>query len=440
MPGLNTEETRLIDVLDNLLSRIKSNRNRLLVAALVLAALVLALGVTPLAYADEDTTETTTATETKADDKAAEDKSKDEKADDKTTVAAAEEAVAAATEDELLPAAKAKEGPKGSSLMGNDLLWADRKIELTEYIAANDVIGAGETIIVKDSSAGGSYRLSGRVIKLTNSKAGEAITLAGQDITVADSTANAIALAGQYVSFSGVTGDLWIYADKAVIDGLVTGNAHIVAGSIEIGENAQIDGTLSGETGSQPKIAEGAVIAENKLKIEETPDKPADFMSAIDPIFLAISVANCLLIALLAEWVASDHTAGAATLLKKSVLGYLGAAVLGTIVVLLAIVLLCVPIVTIPASLAVVFAICAIALVSNGFTAAALGRLIFPNMGRFKSAILMGILVGLLCGLPYVGAPVRGLAFLFMMGYAIRSLRVGMLQRREERNQEVVQF
>jgi ribosomal protein S25 len=105
VPGLNTEETRLIDVLDNLLSRIKSNRNRLLVAALVLAALVLALGVTPLAYADEDTTETTTATETKADDKAAEDKSKDEKADDKTTVAAAEEAVAAATEDELLPAA-----------------------------------------------------------------------------------------------------------------------------------------------------------------------------------------------------------------------------------------------------------------------------------------------------------------------------------------------
>lgn len=429
-------------MLDCLLCAIKSNRSRLAIVALVLAALVVAFGVAPLAYADEETTGTATATETKADDKdaTADDKNKDEKADDKTTVAAAEEAVAAATEDELLPAAKAKEGPKGSSLMGNDLLWADRKIELTEYIAANDVIGAGETIIVKDSSAGGSYRLSGRVIKLTNSKAGEAITLAGQDITVADSTANAIALAGQYVSFSGVTGDLWIYADKAVIDGLVTGNAHIVAGSIEIGENAQIDGTLSGETGSQPKIAEGAVIAENKLKIEETPDKPADFMSAIDPIFLAISVANCLLIALLAEWVASDHTAGAATLLKKSVLGYLGAAVLGTIVVLLAIVLLCVPIVTIPASLAVVFAICAIALVSNGFTAAALGRLIFPNMGRFKSAILMGILVGLLCGLPYVGAPVRGLAFLFMMGYAIRSLRVGMLQRREERNQEVVQF
>lgn len=429
-------------MLDCLLCAIKSNRSRLAIVALVLAALVVTFGVAPLAYADEETTGTATATETKADDKdaAADDKNKDEKADDKNTVAEAEEAVAAATEDQKAPATKAKEGPKGSSLMGNDLLWSDRKLELTEYVAANDVLGVGETIIVKDSSAAGSYRLSGRVIKLTNSKAGEAITIAGQELTVADTTANAIAMAGQTASFSGVAGDLWIYADKAVIDGLVTGNVHIVAGSIEIGENAQIDGTLSGRTGSQPKIAEGAVIAENKLKIEETPDEPADFMSAIDPIVLAISVANCLLIALLAEWVASDHTAGAATLLKKSVLGYLGAAVLGTIVVLLAIVLLCVPIVTIPASLAVVFAICAIALVSNGFTAAALGRLIFPNMGRFKSAILMGILVGLLCGLPYVGAPVRGLAFLFMMGYAIRSLRVGMLQRREERNQEVVQF
>ena len=421
-----------------------------MIAALVLAALVVAFGTTPLAYADEDTTEAVVATETKADDKdaaddknkdaAADDKSADAKADDKSTVAAAEEAVAAAAEDQQAPAAKAKEGPKGSSLMGNDLLWADRKIELTEYKAANDVIGAGETIVVKDSNAEGSYRLAGRVIKLTNSKAGEAITLTGQELTVADSTANAIALAGQKASFSGVTGDLWIYADKAVIDGLVTGDVHVMASSIEIGENAQIDGTLSGKTDSQPKIAAGAAIAENKLEIVETPDEPADFMSAIDPIFLAVNVASCLFIALLAEWVASDHTAGAGTLLKKSVGGYLGAAVLGTIVVLLLIVLLCVPIVTIPASLAALLAVCAIALVSNGFTAAALGRLIFPNMGRFISVALLGILVGLLCGLPYVGAPVRGLTFLFMMGYAIRSLRVAMVQRRNERDQEVVQF
>lgn len=421
-----------------------------MIAALVLAALVVAFGTTPLAYADEDTTETVAATETKADDKDATDdknkdakadeKSTDAKADEKSTVAEAEEAVAAAAEDQQAPAAKAKEGPKGSSLMGNDLLWADRKIELTEYKAANDVIGAGETLIVKDSNAEGSYRLAGRVIKLTNSKAGEAITLAGQELTVADSTANAIALAGQKASFSGVTGDLWIYADKAVIDGLVTGDVHVMASSIEIGENAQIDGTLSGKTDSQPKIAAGAAIAENKLEIVETPDEPADFMSAIDPIFLAVNVASCLFIALLAEWVASDHTAGAGTLLKKSVGGYLGAAVLGTIVVLLLIVLLCVPIVTIPASLAALLAVCAIALVSNGFTAAALGRLIFPNMGRFISVALLGVLVGLLCGLPYVGAPVRGLTFLFMMGYAIRSLRVAMVQRRNERDQEVVQF
>ena len=180
--------------------------------ALALAAFVVTFGVAPLAYADEETTGTATATETKADDKdaAADDKNKDEKADDKNTVAEAEEAVAAATEDQKAPATKAKEGPKGSSLMGNDLLWSDRKLELTEYVAANDVLGVGETIIVKDSSAAGSYRLSGRVIKLTNSKAGEAITIAGQELTVADTTANAIAMAGQTASFSGVAGDLCI--------------------------------------------------------------------------------------------------------------------------------------------------------------------------------------------------------------------------------------
>lgn len=434
-------------MLDSLLSRIKLNRNHVLIVALVLAALVMALGSAPLAYADEDTTETTATTEAKADEKdekaddaKAEEKTDAAKTDDKDAVTAAEEAVAVATTGEQAPAVKAKEGPKGSSLMGNDLLWSDRKVELTEYVAANDVIGAGETITIKDSSAAGSYRLAGRVITISNSKAGEAVTLAGQDLTVADTTANAIALAGQNASFSGTTGDLWIYADTAVINGLVTGDVHVVAGSIEIGDNAQIDGTLSGKTGTQPKISDTAVIADNKLEIEETVDEPADFASAIDPILLAVNVANCLLIALLAEWVASAHTAGAGTLLKQSVIGYLGAAVLGTIVVALAVVLLCVPLVTIPASLAVLFAVASIALVSNGFTAAALGRLILPNMGRFKSAALMGVLVGLLCGLPYVGAPVRGLTFLFMMGYAIRSLRLAMLQRRSERDQEVVQF
>jgi hypothetical protein len=205
----------------------------LVIVALVLAAFVVAFGAAPLAYADEETKATPTATETKADDKdaaaedknkdekaddenkdeKADDKNKDEKADDKNTVAAAEEAVAAATEDQQASATKAKEGPKGSSLMGNDLLWSDRKLELTEYVAANDVLGVGETITVKDSSAAGSYRLSGRVIKLTNSRAGEAITIAGQELTVAETTANAIAMAGQTASFSGVAGDLWIYAD-----------------------------------------------------------------------------------------------------------------------------------------------------------------------------------------------------------------------------------
>ena len=420
---------RLINVLDRLLSPTNKIRNHATLFALLLAvvAAALAFGLTPPAYADEAAgaaNQTTEAAPVTA---------------EPTPPVAGEVTPEAATPTGETVANDAAESPEDVIIMGNDYLWFGRKTNLNAYEGANDVIGAGETISIADSHVAGSLRLAGRDINISNTIVGEAVTLAGQTVSV-DGMANAVALAGQNVTFAGATNELWAAGQKVVIDGTVRGNVHIKAQKIELGSNAHIEGTLSGEVGEQPTIAEGATIADNQLTINAEQQEPADFKSKLDPLAIGFSVLGTILMALLAEWVAGGHTEGAAALLKSGPLGYIGTSIVGAIVVPLIIVLLCVPVVTIPAAIATLLVLSAIGLVSAGFTSAMFGRLIMPRMGRYKAAALMGLLVGLLCSLPYAAAPARCIVFLLMLGYVLRSLRLAMIERREARNEEVVQF
>ena len=85
-------------------------------------------------------------------------------------------------------------------------------------------------------------------------------------------------------------------------------------------------------------------------------------------------------------------------------------------------------------------ALLAIGLVSTGFAGAMLGRLVLGRMGRYLAAAIMGVLVGLVSALPYAAVPMRAIAYLLTLGYVVRSLRLGMRQRKEARDMEVVQF
>ena len=429
-----------MNVLQEFLAFLKTNRARVACVAMLLAvtAALVAFGSTSFVYADEktETKETVTAeSTTKADDaKKTDAKADDAKADDAATD---EDAADDAAADDAVVAADL---PEDAFLIGNDTMWFGRSTDLSGYKAENDFIGAGETINLTDSHANGSIRIAGRVINLTNTAAAESITIAGQDVAIVNGTAGAVALAAQNISFSGAANELWVAGSKVVINGAIMGNVHVAAGSLELGPNAHIEGTLSGEVGSDPVIAEEATVNENTLIINKDEDQPKDFKSMLDPRVIIVSALSCLAIALLVEWLASGHTVGAAQLLKSGPGGYILASILGGLLMPIFIVLLCLPIVTIPAALAVLLALLAIALISEGFTAAALGRLLFPNMNRFLAAGIMAILLGALSGLPYVGAPLRGIVFLFMLGYVIRALRVTMIERRRAKEDEVFQF
>lgn len=354
-----------------------------------------------------------------------------------TTDAAPGDLVAAPpAADEAAPAGTADE----SFLLGNDVLWFGEKGDFKECIVANDLMGAGETITINGAQVAGSIRIAGRVLSVINSSVAESVTLAGQDVKFEGGSAHVVAMAGQDVTFSGTADKLYAGAGTVKIDGVVNGDVHVSADKVEVGPNAVITGTLKGTAGEEPTIAAEATVGATDIKIEEQEEETTDPIRLFDWRVIVFSTLSGLLIALLSEWLAGGQTADAAALIKERPGSYLLSAILGTVFTPLFVVLLCVPIVTIPAALALLLELVALGLVSCGFFAAVLARLILPKANRFVTTAIFGALLGAATAMPFAGAPLRGLLYALTLGYFVCAMRKGMAERRSKRDEEVIQF
>lgn len=337
-----------------------------------------------------------------------------------------EEAVPAAEPVAENPLDLSKDSP---SLFGNDLLWAGNEHEFVGEQVLNDLLAAGQTITVKDSQVFGDIRLAGRVLTVSNTGVGQSVTLAGQDVHVTGGSANAVALAGQSATFEGTTNTLYLTASDAYINGVVNGDVYVLAGKVRIGPAAQIMGTLRGETGQEPTIDAGAMIVANELKVNaagQQEDASAKTSRLPDWKVIVFSLLSTVATALIAEWLAGGHTKHAGDLLTEFPGAFIGFGIMWSLLLPVVIALLCIPIVTIPVALAALFALVALGLVSVGFTAAALGRMLFPKAGRFVIVAIMGLAFGLLSVVPYVSWVVRVLSCVFTVGYVTISIREGM--------------
>jgi uncharacterized membrane protein YuzA (DUF378 family) len=202
---------------------------------------------------------------------------------------------------------------------------------------------------------------------------------------------------------------------------VVNGDVFVYADTVTVGPNAKILGALQGEASAAPKIDEGASIGANEVKIVERDDIPTP-VHVPSWVYMVVGGLICLVTALFAERIAGGHTQGAADLLKSQPLAFLGRGILWTVLLPIMIVLLCVPIVTIPISVASLLTLLAAHIVSLGFMAASLGRLLMGKVGRYKTALIMGIVFGALSVLPYANYVVRGLAHVFIIGYVFLSI------------------
>ena len=319
-----------------------------------------------------------------------------------------------------------------SGMLGDDIVWFGQSKLFTKTAAPNDILAAGQSIAVSSCTVSGSIRAAAEDIAIRGADVAHSITLAAKDATVSDTTAQAVAIAAGDASFSGECNALYICAEHAVIDGTVHGDVVVNADSVRLGPNARIEGAVRGSAGDQPEIASSAQHGALELSIHTQDDKPKPAFNAVSTLLAAIySALACLVTAAAAEWLARKHTANAAQLAKTRT-GYLVASgIIGAIAAPVAVIILCCLVITLPLAGAATFALIALTIVSGGFTAAALGKLVFKNLGRFPAAIAMGAILGAACALPYVGKPIAAACFMFALGYSVQNAFLGWTNRNE---------
>lgn len=319
-----------------------------------------------------------------------------------------------------------------SGMLGDDIVWFGQSKLFTKTAAPNDILAAGQSIAVSSCTVSGSIRAAAEDIAIRGADVAHSITLAAKDATVSDTTAQAVAIAAGDASFSGECNALYICAEHAVIDGTVHGDVVVNADSVRLGPNARIEGAVRGSAGDQPEIASSAQHGALELSIHTRDDKPEPAFNAVSTLLAAVySALACLVTAAAAEWLARKHTANAAQLAKTRT-GYLVASgIIGAIAAPVAVIILCCLVITLPLAGAATFSLIALTIVSGGFTAAALGKLAFKNLGRFPAAIAMGAILGAACALPYVGKPIAAACFMFALGYSIQNAFLGLTNRNE---------
>lgn len=351
-------------------------------------------------------------------------------ADEGSSAATASDSAAA----ESGKTAEANAARGGLPMMGGDYVWFGRELDLSNSAVENDLIAAGQVVNVKKVTVAGDFRVAAQDIAIKDSFAGQNITAAAETVAVNNSTANAVALAGRTAYFSGTCDELTMYADTVYIDGTVNGDVVVGANSVEIRENAHIAGTLRVSAASEPVIKSGAEVG--KVEFTQSDNESAGVagirnglagLAASLAVFLAImSVLGTLVVAMLSEWLFRRQTAGAAEMIRTRTGATIGSGIIGALVAPLAVVLLIVFGITLPVAGGVAFALFAMTSVASGFVGASLFKLAFKKLGRFPCALAGGAIMGVASAIPFLGSIVRVLSFMYLLGYVLQSIYLGM--------------
>lgn len=331
--------------------------------------------------------------------------------------------------------------PNDPFLMGNDVVWFGSHLELEDYELDNDLIAAGQTVDLKEVAAPGSIRAAAQSITMDDSSAAQSITVAGQHVSLTNTEATVIAIAAQEVSVSGACSELTVYAETVFIDGTVYGDAMIGAKTVEIGPNANIEGTLHVSAEREPVVQRGAEVEEVAFSqtgesCKEDEGTAPDAGAILSVVLAVVSIMGTLVVAILAEWLFGHHTDAAATMARTRTGALVGTGVIGTLAAPIVAVILLVLVLTAPVAIALTCALLAMAVVAGGFAGASLLRLAAPKLGRFKRALAGGAIVGVAGALPILGTIVHAVAFAFMLGYVLQGIFLGLRDRSRAHDSE----
>lgn len=147
------------------------------------------------------------------------------------------------------------EDKDSTSFIAGDVVDVQSIIDGNSFIAGN---------IVSVSSSQDYMFVAGNAINVDGAFAKDAF-VAGNSIIVKNSSVRDLYAAGTTIKLeTDVTRNAYLAGDTIIINGMINGDVYAAGDNIQIGEKANIVGTLSYPKDSKLKIAEGAVVANKK--------------------------------------------------------------------------------------------------------------------------------------------------------------------------------
>ena len=308
----------------------------------------------------------------------------------------------------------------------NDLIWCGDEASISSAQVAGDILAIGDNITINQSSVTGNIRAIASTLHVTATTVSRNITVAGEEVVLGQqSTAKSVYVYGDSVGFYGTTDCLKIAARDVVIDGVVNGDVDVTAQTVTVGPNAVISGTLNVESQTQPSVDSKAQIGDY-LYLQSGTAGSFNFydvnLASLGIVVIIAFVCMMALLSLVVAWLGRKEVERSAWLLKSKPASYLLWGLLVSVVAPIVATVLLLLIVTAPISIVIFFVICLLSIISTPFAAAGVGRLVFKNMNRLLSGVIVGVIFALLTCVPFVNIVVWIFSTLYTAGYAAKSL------------------
>ena len=316
----------------------------------------------------------------------------------------------------------------GGYFVGNDYVWAGERLSMSGVLLPNDLLATGYSIQLENAQVNGSVRGAGYELDLSECVLGQSATLAGYRVYVGQVDAPALAVAAYETSMSGVCGTYYAAASRVIINGTVGGDAYVVADSLSLGPNARIQGTLHAQVNSVEVDPSAQVRAEDLVELDAAVEDSGS-QSVFSLVALAgglwrilLGIAGCVLVALLAQWLAPRFVADAADMVRGRPAAQLVSGGLVTLMAPMLTILLVVLAATMQLAVGFVGIMIAMTAVGLGFAAASLSRVLFPAMGRWKAVMLTGAIAGACKCIPVVGTLFVIAGLVYLLGYVVQKV------------------
>lgn len=141
-----------------------------------------------------------------------------------------------------------------------DLYWAGNNRAFNGLAVGRSMLLAGRDISVSNTTVGGSLRAGGNTILVNSTEVSDNVTAAGYSVQLSDVRAAGIYLAGNTINFSGEADSAVLMGRSVSLDGTVHGDVLILADSVTLGSDLNVEGKLTVRSDKEPAMPSDALL------------------------------------------------------------------------------------------------------------------------------------------------------------------------------------